>query len=373
MPPLNILIKPVSSACNLRCRYCIYTDAAENRAHKNYGIMTVDTLEVIVRKALEYGDSYVSFIFQGGEPTLAGLDFYRRLLVLEAKYNRKRLPIRNVIQTNGMLIDEAWARFFAENHFLVGISLDGPKEIHDLYRIDSEGNGSFDRVMKTVNLCNRYHVEYNILTVINKIVARHIEQVYNFFVEQGFNYLQFIPCLDGLGEEPGQNPYSLTPQVYGDCLKRLFNVWYRDFQNGKQISIRMFDNILQILSGMGPKSCDMNGCCSANIIIEADGSVFPCDFYVVEQWKTGNILSHEIWELLRGERAQAFSAVSQAIVLQCGRCEYYGICRGGCRRHYEPMKDSVTGENYFCSAYRDFYQATLSKFCEMAQCIRIGA
>lgn len=372
MPPLNILIKPASGACNLRCRYCFYTDVAEKRIQQNYGIMTAETLEVIVRKALEYGDSYVGFAFQGGEPTIAGLDFYRRLVELEATYNRKQLRIGNAIQTNGMLIDAEWAQFFAENQFLVGLSLDGPKEIHDLNRVDSRDKGSYNQVMKTVNLFNQHHVEYNILSVVSKLVARHIEQVYNFFVKQGFGYLQFIPCLDGLGEEPGQNPYSLTPQIYGDCLKRLFDLWYRDVQKGRRISIRMFDNILQILLGMQPESCDMNGYCTANIVIEADGSVYPCDFYVLDQWKTGNIFDHEIWELLRGETAQAFVAVSRAIALQCGRCEYFGVCRGGCRRHYEPIDGAITGKNYFCTAYRDFYQYTLPRFYEVAQRIKAG-
>jgi len=185
MPPLNILIKPVSGACNLRCRYCFYTDVAEKRIQQNYGIMTEETLDVIVRKALEYGDSYVGFAFQGGEPTIAGLDFYRRLMELEAKYNRKGLRIGNAIQTNGILIDAEWARFFAENQFLVGLSLDGPKEIHDLNRIDFRDKGSYNQVMKTVHLFNQYHVEYNILSVVSKLVARHIEQVYNFFMKQG--------------------------------------------------------------------------------------------------------------------------------------------------------------------------------------------
>lgn len=372
MPPLNILIKPVSSACNLRCQYCFYHDVAENRSQSDYGIMTVETLEVIVRKALEYGDSYVGFAFQGGEPTAAGLDFYRRLLELEAKYNRKRLRIGNAIQTNGMLVDDNWARFLGENRFLVGLSLDGPKAIHDFNRVDSRGNGSFNRVMKTVNLFDQYHVEYNILTVISKLVARHIEQVYRFFTKQGFNYLQFIPCLDGLGEEPGRNPYSITPQMYGDCLKRLFDLWYRDFLDDRRISIRMFDNILQILLGMQPESCDMNGYCTANIVVEADGSVYPCDFYVIDQWKTGNIHDREIWELLRGETAKAFMGVSYAIAHQCGRCEYFGVCRGGCRRHYEPIDGAITGENYFCPAYREFYQYTLPRFYEIANRIKAG-
>jgi uncharacterized protein len=370
MPSITVLIKPASSACNLHCKYCFYLDEAEKRRQSSYGMMSAATLEAIVRKALEYGEVQVGFAFQGGEPTLAGLDFYRQLLELQQKYNRKRVAISNSIQTNGLLIDADWAQFLVENHFLVGLSLDGPKEIHDWNRIDAKGMGSYNRVAKTVALFNRYRVEYNVLSVVTKSVARHIGQVYHFFVKQGFQYLQFIPCLDGLGEAPGQNPYSLTPELYEDFLKRLFDLWYRDFQNGRRVSIRMFDNILQLLLGYPPESCDMKGFCSVNLVVEADGSVYPCDFYVLDQWKMGNIYDNSVSDLLQSATGRAFATVSQGIVGQCGQCEFYRICRGGCRRNYEPITGGeITHKNYFCSAYQGFYAYALPRFYEAARVI----
>jgi uncharacterized protein len=370
MPPINILIKPASSACNLRCKYCFYCDEAENRTEKNYGMMTTDTLEILVEKAFEYGESYVGFAFQGGEPTLAGLDFFRKLLDLEGKYNRKKVKVGNAIQTNGTLIDAEWAQFLAENRFLIGVSLDGPKDIHDMNRVDAQGKGSYNRIMKTVTLFKQYGVEYNILSVVSKSVARHIDQVYHYFVKQGFEYLQFIPCLDSLGAEPGQSLYSLTPRLYEDFLKRLFDLWYHDFMaTGRRISIRMFDNVLQMLLGYPPESCDMKGHCSANPVIEADGSVYPCDFYVLDQWRMGNIRTDSLAEMLQGETAKVFVAVSAGIPEQCGGCEVYALCRGGCRRYYEPIIEGKIGKNYFCSAYKAFYQYALPRFQEVLRIV----
>lgn len=216
MPNLNLLIKPSSSNCNLKCNYCFYDDVTENREVKSHGFMSKETLETIVKSAMEYSDSMVNFAFQGGEPTLVGLDYYKELLNLQNKYNYKNLIINNSIQTNGIVIDEKWAKFLGDNKFLVGLSLDGPKDINDSNRIDFKSKGSFNRIEKTINLFNKYKVDYNILTVVTKNVARHVGKVYNYFSKSEFQYLQFIPCLDNLNEEPGRNPYSLSPKDYED-------------------------------------------------------------------------------------------------------------------------------------------------------------
>lgn len=364
MPPLSILIKPASSACNLQCRYCFYHDVAENRDTRNYGLMTFETLEILVQRAFECGEYQVGFAFQGGEPTLAGLDFYKKLLEFQKKYNVKKIKVTNALQTNGTVIDKEWAMFLAENHFLVGLSLDGPKEIHDLNRINATGAGTYSKIEKTINLFNTHRVTYNILCVVTKSVARHIGKVYNYFIKKGFRYLQFIPCLDELGVEPGLNPYSLTPDLYEEFLKRLFDLWFKDFLAGKEISIRMFDNIVQMLLGYPPESCDMKGACSANIIVEADGSVYPCDFYVLNEWKMGDVLTHNFQGMLTGETARKFVEVSQRLLQQCRSCRFFFVCRGGCRRHYEPLCSD--NDNYFCTAYQGFYAYALPRFYEIA-------
>lgn len=369
MPPINILIKPASSSCNLKCRYCFYNDVVENREIKNYGVMSLDTLECLVKNAFEYGEHFVGFAFQGGEPTLAGMDFYRKLIELQEKYNVKDIRVNNAIQTNGTMIDDEWARFLHENNFLVGLSLDGPKEIHDINRVDKIGSGSYSKIEKTIELFDKYKVEYNILCVVTKLVARHVEKVYRYYSKKGFQYLQFIPCLDQLGVEPGKNPYSLTPEIYGDFLIKLFGFWYRDFMSGKRVSIRMFDNIAHMLMGHPAEACDMQGCCSANIVVESDGSVYPCDFYVIDEWRTGNIKENSLMEMLQGEKAKAFVEVSKGTSDHCRDCEYLSICRGGCRRHYEPINGDKLEKNYFCSAYKEFYKHALPGFYEIVRTV----
>lgn len=203
MPPVNMLIKPASSLCNMRCRYCFYADVSSHWEIHNMGIMSEETHENMVRRVMEYAQGSVSFAFQGGEPTVAGLDFFRRHMQLCHKYAKNGVNIYNSVQTNGYTLDEEWAEFFAENRFLLGISLDGPKEIHDLYRKDAKGEGTFNRVRKAVSILERHKVEYNILCVVTEPLARNANRVMNFFINNNFSYLQFIPCLDGLEGKQG--------------------------------------------------------------------------------------------------------------------------------------------------------------------------
>ena len=226
-----MLIKPASGNCNLRCKYCFYHSLTENRSVPSYGMMSLVLLEELVQKSLQYAEMSCTFAFQGGEPTLVGLDFYRKLIEYQNKYNTKNIQIINAIQTNGVVINDSWAEFLAENKFLVGISLDGTRNIHDMNRVDSMNSGSFTRAMNAIELFNKHQVEYNILTVVNAITSRHAVKIYNFFKKQGFKYLQFIPCLDPLNEAPGKHPYSLTPEKYGCFLKTLFDLWYEDIGN----------------------------------------------------------------------------------------------------------------------------------------------
>jgi uncharacterized protein len=369
MPPINIMIKPASSNCNLNCKYCFYRDVAENRDKKSYGLMSEDTLEELVKRTFEYGEKFVGFAFQGGEPTLVGLGFYKKLIELQRKYNVKKIKVNNSIQTNGILINKEWAKFLSENNFLVGLSLDGPADIQNLNRIDLQGKGSFSRVAKSIEIFNKYSVEYNILCTVTKSVAKHIEKIYRYYTKSGFKYLQFIPCLDELGGKPGENHYSLKPNDYKEFLKKLFDLWYRDFIEGKGVSIRMFDNIVQMLLGYPPESCDMNGCCSVNIVIEADGSVYPCDFYVLNKWKLGNVLNDNLKELITSEKGRNFVGISKGMSNNCSLCEYVSICRGGCRRYYEPIENGNSGKNYFCSAYKGFYKHTLHRFYHVANIV----
>ncbi len=366
MPPLSVLIKPSSSLCNLKCKYCFYHSIAEKRLTESYGKMSIDTLESIVKKGLEYADSICTFAFQGGEPTLSGLDFFNKLIEFEKKYNIKKIPINNAIQTNGMVINDKWAQFFAGNKFLVGISLDGPKDIHDANRIDLADKGSYKRVMQTIDLFKKYGVEYNILTVINSYTARHINKIYGFFKKNNFKYLQFIPCLDPLEEEPGGHNYSLTPERYTHFLKTLFDLWYNDVSKDSFISIRHFDNLVGMFMGYAPESCGMLGVCSCQFVIEADGGVYPCDFYVIDEWYLGNINEIGYEELRTSKPGMKFVDVSKHVDHACRECRWQTLCRGGCRRSREPFVNGKPVLNYYCESYKEFYEYSAPRLRTLA-------
>jgi uncharacterized protein len=356
MPPINMMIKPASGNCNMRCTYCFYADETKNRETKSYGIMSLDTLEKIVERTLSFADADCTFVFQGGEPTLAGLDFFKQLMALEEKYNIKKIKVHNSIQTNGYAIDDNWAAFFAEKHFLVGLSLDGPKELHDSHRIDFKEEGTYKRIMHTTQLFDKYHVEYNILTVVTAQTAKKIEKTYNFFKKNHFAYQQYIPCLDPLGEKRGGRDYSLTPEAYQKFLCTLFDIWYNDSIRGEQIYIRYFDNLLQMLKGYYPESCGMLGVCGKQFVAEADGSVYPCDFYALDEWKLGNLVTDSFEQIEKVREQLKFIEISQYIDKDCKKCKWGSLCRGGCRRDREPMNQGFLSKNYFCTAYYNFFE-----------------
>lgn len=354
MPPISLLIKPASSSCNMRCEYCFYADVANRRETANYGMMSLADLEVIVKKVLEYADGEASFGFQGGEPTLAGLPFFKRLVELQAEYNTKRVHIHNAIQTNGLNIDDEWAKFLHDHHFLVGLSLDGNQLVHDKYRKDAAGDGTFSRVLEAAKRMDRFRVEYNILTTVNQDVARNIDRIYYFFKKQGFSYLQFIPCLDELDSgEPRE--YSLTAKAYGDFLIQLFKLWYVDLNTGHPVSIRYFDNLAMMIAGYPPESCGMAGVCGCYYMVEADGSTYPCDFYVTDEWRIGNILTDGFEEMRATSGAKRFQQESVPVAEECKSCPHYRLCRGGCRRNREPMQESGS-LNQLCEGFRAFFE-----------------
>ena len=366
MPPVNLLIKPASSLCNLRCKYCFYADVSESRQRSSLGMMSLETLEQIVRRAFEYADGFAGFAFQGGEPTLAGLDFFRSLLTFQEKYNAKKLPVHNSIQTNGMLINEDWAKFFSDHHFLVGLSLDGTRESHDALRQDAAGHGTFDRVIRAAETLSRYRVDFNILCVVNNFVARHPRRVYEQLKSYGF--LQFIPCLDGFEAE--KNAFSLTPARYTDFLRQTFDLYYRDFMSGHYVSVRNYDNYIHMLMGHPPENCAMNGQCSCYCVVEGDGSVYPCDFYVLDDWKLGHVADNTLSEMIASKRAAEFIAASQYVSEKCRSCRYYPICRGGCRREREPFINGHPGLNRLCDCYRTFFDENLNRMLGIANILQ---
>jgi uncharacterized protein len=331
--------------------------------------MTPEVMATLIEKAFEYATDQITFAFQGGEPTLIGLEYYKNFVIEVAKANRHNIKVSYALQSNGIHIDEAMALFFAKEKFLLGISLDGPKELHDMNRKDADGKGTYKEVHKTIELLKKHSVEFNILTVINKGVAKHPEKVLNYFKKEGFSYLQFIPCLDKLGETGNSNPFALTPGDYETFLCRLFDLWYKDIVAGVGYSIRMFDNIVQMLLGYPPESCDMTGSCSTNLVIESDGSVYPCDFFVLDEWRLGSVTTDILEDMIQGTKAEEFIMTSRDKDTACATCDYYGICRGGCRRHRAPDSTSPIELNYYCSTYKAFYTYTLERFKHIARLV----
>lgn len=374
MKTLSLLIKPASGSCQLRCRYCFYKDITESRQVGNYGLMKPGTLDCLVSRAIKETEETCSFSFQGGEPTLVGLAFYQQLLELQnhykKKYNKNRLRINNAVQTNGMLLDADWCRFFAQNKFLVGLSLDGDKTIHDLNRIDQAGKGTYNRVMHAARLMNEYGVEYNILCVVTRELARRAKRIYRSLVKNGFGYLQFIPCIDDFDANPGASPYSLTAERFGEFLINLFEEWYQDFRQGNYISIRHFDNWIHMLNGRPPETCSMSGRCTCYGVIEADGSVYPCDFYVLDAWRLGNLHESSLSEMLTSQRGRQFVTDSLPVADECRSCPYYEICRGGCRRDREPLDTENGTLNRYCQGYKAFFEHALPRLQQIARSVR---
>jgi uncharacterized protein len=366
MPPISLLIKPASGNCNLRCKYCFYHDIAEKRSIENYGMMDIGLLEDLVKKALEYAEQTCVFAFQGGEPTLIGLNFYKKLIEVQKKYNKRKIQINNALQTNGHIINEQWAKFLAENKFLVGISLDGPKDIHDANRIDAKARGTFNNVMNAIELFNKYKVEYNILSVVNGYVARHASKVYNFFKKNNFKYLQFIPCLDALNEQHGSSEFSLKPERFTYFLKSLFDLWYEDIMKGNKVSIRYFDNIAGMYRGYRPEACGMLGRCQCQFVVEANGGVYPCDFYVIDEWLMGNIKEKGFEELKNSDTSRKFVEQSLPVDPICRACKWFNLCRGGCRRDREPFVHEKAGLNYYCKSYQEFFIYSGTRFQQIA-------
>lgn len=355
MPPVSVLVKPASSACDMRCSYCFYRDVSGHREHAFEGMLSLTDMEKVIVAAMEYAEGYCSFAFQGGEPTLAGLDFFRKAVELEKKHCKPGMAVYNSIQTNGLSLDEPWAGFLAEEHFLVGLSLDGPPELHDRNRKDNRDKGTCDRVVKAARLLERFGVEFNILCVLTGQNARAVQRIYNFYKKQGFQYLQFIPCLEPLDRERGGEGYHLSPEDYGEFLLRIFDLWLQDLRKGSYISIRHLDNWLSILLGEPPEACSSMGCCSVQFVVEGDGSVYPCDFYVLDEWRLGTVGERPFAQMAQSEAARRFVEASRHIPEECRACPVYPVCRNGCRRGRLVTTEGIIGGNYYCKSYKRFF------------------
>lgn len=364
MPALNILIKPASGNCNIECKYCFYRALKGDQEHFPKE-MSCEIADTILQKALDFADGSLSIAFQGGEPTLLGVGYYKRFVESANRYNKKGVKINYALQTNGLLLDEEWAKFLKENDFLIGISLDGIKQSHDKFRTDYSGKPTFAKVLEKIKLLQEYGVKFNILTVLNSETVKFPEEIYNFYKNSGYEYIQFLECLEPLGVRCGTNDYALSNDAYASFLIRFFDLWYEDLKRGRVSSVNIFENYLAILAKGHPYDCGMWGFCSAQFIFETDGSVYPCDFYVQNRWKIGDIKQDDFRDMKNSSVANAFEAYSFTVADECAECKYLKLCRGGCRR----AKDSPDsqGTNRFCSAYKAFFDARLDRLIEIVK------
>lgn len=320
------------------------------------GLMGGSVCDMLIANVFEKPKDFVSFAFQGGEPTLCGADYFLHFFA-EVEKRRGSTQVHYSIQTNGTLIDDEWAKLMADNKVLVGLSLDGTKEINDANRVDAADKSTFNAVMNAARLFNKYKVDFNILAVVTNVNARSAVKVYNYFSRCGFNYLQFIPCLDDFGSDK----QTLSVEKYEHFLKSVFDAWYNDFTSGKYISVRNIDNYISMLQGRPAENCAMGGVCGNFFVVEADGSLYPCDFYCVDKWKLGNIRDKEPFEMDR--KHDAFIGQSRLLNNKCRQCKYQFICRGGCKRDREPDYTA----NKYCGAYYAFFEYALPRMQHIAR------
>ena len=362
MNNVSVLIKPSSSLCNIKCKYCFYIDEAQNRKIENNGIMTKKVMTAIIDKVLQNADKNILFSFQGGEPTTAGIEYFNSFIDYVNNRNKKNININYSIQTNGILIDDKWCELFKKNNFLVGLSFDMIKDIHDKYRTDKIGNATYNKVLETKKLFDAFNIEYNILTVLTSELSKYPKDVYKKIKKLNIKYTQFIPCLSEINS--CNNEYSIKPKEFSNFYKEIFSLWKEDFFNNIYYSIQFFDNIIPLLGGgYAPMSCGINGICTNQMIIESNGDVFPCDFYCLDNYKLGNIADEDFDNIFYNQKAKDFINEKTDIINNddyklCRSCRYFQICKLGCKRMLENMyidnKDKT-----FCG-YKDFLDYSIN-------------
>ncbi|MFZ5825711.1 MAG: anaerobic sulfatase maturase [Bacillota bacterium] len=364
MPALTFLVKPASGDCNLRCRYCFYYNTHTVPGHVQR--MSLETLERLIQEACETSPFQVGFGWQGGEPTLAGLAFFQEAVRLQRKYRRTGQRITNALQTNGLLLTPEWCEFLRENDFLVGLSLDGERERHDAERFDAGGHGTYDRVVQALRLLQQHKVRHNVLTVVTADIARRGRQTYRALRELGADYIQFIPSIDsGQGDVPRE--LLLTPEAYGAFLKNVYDEWVKELKAGKPVGVQFFESIAAMAVGQPSITCQMAGTCAGQLVVEHDGSLYPCDFMVREEWRLGNLHETPVREVLQGERLKAYMSWAVRLPDDCRSCEFLSFCKGGCPHHRSMHGGDPSRPDYFCRGYKMLFRHALPELAQLGR------
>lgn len=367
--PLYVMLKPAGAHCNLACKYCYYLEKNNLYDKSRRHIMSDEMLEQFTREYIEAQTMpQVLFTWHGGEPLMRSIDFYKKALALQKKYARGR-RIDNVIQTNGTMLTDEWCEFFAQNNWLVGISIDGPQEYHDHYRLTSTGNPSWQKVMHGIELLKKHHVEWNAMAVVNAYNADHPLEFYHFFKDNGCQYLQFTPIVERLTKhQDGRTlasladdkeiplaDFSVTPEQWGNFLCAIFDEWVRN-DVGKMF-VEIFDCTLANWMGVLPGICAYSKNCGHAGVMEHNGDVYSCDHFVFPEYKLGNIRDHTLIEMLYGDKQHAFSRLKHtSLPRQCKECDMEFACHGECpKNRFEKDKYGEPGLNYLCKGYYQYY------------------
>lgn len=352
----SVLIKPAGPQCNLACTYCFYLDKTSLFPGTTIYRMSQPVLEETIRQVMTHAWPDVSFTWQGGEPMLLGVDFYRRAVELQKRYGRDGHVVGNGLQTNGLLIDEDWCRFLQNSAFLVGLSMDGPQHLHDHHRVSGTGQPSWARVIKSLRKMLDNGVQVNALTVVSKHNADYPRELYESHKENGLVHMQFIPCVEPDPARPGQvAPFSVSAQQFGEFLCAIFDCWRDDFQAGRPTTfIRWFDSVFYTYVGFESPECVLLDECGRYVVVEHNGDVFACDFFVEEQWRLGNVMETQLPDLLNSPKHTAFGRLKSDLPDQCLTCPWLRHCRGGCtkERLYNPQDSRL---NYFCDSFKMFF------------------
>ncbi len=370
----HVMAKPIGPICNLDCTYCYYLEKESLFPKGENFRMSPAVLETYIRDYIASQKTpEVTFAWQGGEPTLLGIDYFRRIVELQRKHAGGR-KINNTLQTNGTRLNAEWCRFFREQGFLIGLSIDGPRELHDAHRRDKGGRPTFDQVLRGMQLLKDYGVEFNTLTVVNRLnVARPLE-VYDFLREAGSGYLQFIPLVERLPTaataegldfaeppEPGQpasavTDWSVPAEAYGDFLITIFDAWVR--RDVGRVFVQMFDVSLGIWSGHGPGLCLFLPDCGEALAVEHNGDIYSCDHFVYPKYKLGNVMNESLSALVNSAQQRAFGgAKSERLPKFCRECEVRFACHGECPKHrFLTTPDGEPGLNYLCAGYKKFFR-----------------
>jgi len=364
-PISSVLVKPVSADCNLACEYCFYSPKADLYPETKRHRMSDRVLRELTAQYIGLSLDRASFCWQGGEPTLAGLNFYRKAVKYQSLFAALGQIVENSLQTNGILIDEEWAKFLAHHKFLVGVSLDGPPDLHDHYRKDHTGGPSYEKVMRGTEWLKRFNVDFNILVLLNRRNIEHPRELYRFFLKEGFRYLQFIPCVERDSKTGKIAEYSITPEQYGRFLIEVFDEWTSE--GIPQIYVRDFDELLIAYVTGEALSCTFSRECGKYVVIEYNGDIYACDFYVEPQWFLGNLTEQPLEEIVATEKFLKFKKQKSKLARKCEGCPWLIHCRGGCPKHWA-VPNSET--NYFCPSYQMFFEHSYSGFLKLKRFVQ---